>query len=77
MNPDDNLLYLDQLRKRRLDMLQELRWTHCALPEHVQSNVTPQEIEFFKNYSRNLGIYMRSRDLNGIGLDLTAVSEIR
>ena len=56
-------------------MIQELRWTHCTLPEHVKGNITPQELEFFKRYSRNLGSYMRSRDLDGIGLDLTAVSE--
>ena len=60
--------------KRRLDLLQDLRWSHGSLPEHVKSNITPQELEFSKAYSRLLGKYMRSRELGGVGLDLTAVS---
>ena len=60
-----------------MDLLQELRWTQGALTDHVKSNTTPQELEFSKAYSRLLGKYMRSRELGGIGLDLTAVSPPR
>lgn len=60
-------------RKRRLDFLHDLRWTQGTLPDHVKANVTPQELDFFKGYSKLLGQYMRSIELGGVGLDLTAV----
>lgn len=60
-------------RKRRLDLIQALRWTYGGPPEHVKANLTPQELEFSKEYSRLLGKYMRSPELGGVGLDLTAV----
>ena len=56
--------------------MQDLRWSSGSLPEHVRSNITPQELEFSKAYSRLLGQYMRSQELGGVGLDLTAVSRI-
>jgi hypothetical protein len=60
-------------RKRRIDLIQALRWTYGGPPEHVKANLTPQELEFSKEYSRLLGKYMRSPELGGVGLDLTAV----
>ena len=66
-------LNFDLCRKRRLDLIQDLRWTHGSLPEHVRDNLTPQELHFFKEYSKILNKYMRSPDMGGIGLDLTAV----
>ena len=59
--------------KRRLDLLQDLRWSHGSLSEHVKSNITPQELDFSKAYNKLLGQYMRSREMRGVGLDLTAV----
>jgi hypothetical protein len=50
-----------------------LRWSHGSLSEHVKSNITPQELDFSKEYSKLLGKYMRSQELGGVGLDLTAV----
>ncbi len=61
--------------KKRIDILRELRWTHGVLPEHVKSNLTPQELHFFKDYSKLLSKYMRSTSLGGVGLDLTADPE--
>jgi GINS complex subunit 1 len=61
--------------KKRIDILRELRWTHGVLPEHVKSNLTPQELQFFKEYSKLLSKYMRSSSLGGVGLDLTADPE--
>lgn len=61
--------------KKRIDILRELRWTHGVLPEHVKSNLTPQELHFFKEYSKLLSKYMRSTSLGGVGLDLTADPE--
>lgn len=61
--------------KKRIDILRELRWTHGVLPEHVKSNLTPQELQFFKEYSKLLSKYMRSAALGGVGLDLTADPE--
>lgn len=61
--------------KKRIDILRELRWTHGVLPEHVKSNLTPQELVFFKEYSKLLSKYMRSAALGGVGLDLTADPE--
>jgi len=61
--------------KKRIDMLRELRWTHGVLPEHVKTSLTPQEQLFFKEYSKLLSQYMRSTDMGGVGLDLTADPE--
>ena len=66
-------VHCDLSRKRRLDLIQDLRWTHGSLPEHVRDNLTPQELHFFKEYSKLLNKYMRSPDMGGVGLDLTAV----
>lgn len=62
--------------KRRIDMLHELRWAQGTLPDHVKANLTPQELEFSRAYSRLLGGYMRSEELGGVGLDLTAVRSL-
>jgi hypothetical protein len=55
-----------------VDRIQELRWTHRTLPEHVRTNLSPAEDQYFKSYDRLLNRYQRSGSL-GVGLDLTAV----
>jgi hypothetical protein len=54
-------------------MLRDLRWTHGVIPEQAKANVTPQEQHFFREYSKLLSKYMRSTEMGGVGLDLTAV----
>lgn len=61
-------------RKHRIDKVQELRWTHRALPDHAKMNLSPLETQYFRSYDRLLNQYCRSGRL-GVGLDLTAVSE--
>lgn len=40
--------------KERLDRIQELRWTHRSLPEHVKSNLSPLELQYFRQYDKLL-----------------------
>ncbi|PSC74268.1 DNA replication complex GINS PSF1 [Micractinium conductrix] len=56
--------------KERVDRIQELRWTHRTLPEHVKANLSPLEQQYFRQYDQLLNRYMRSG--RGVGLDLTA-----
>ena len=53
-----------------MDRIQELRWTHRSLPEHVKANLSPLEAQYFRQYDKLLNRYMRSGQ--GVGLDLTA-----
>ena len=57
--------------KERIDRIQELRWTHRTLPEHVKANLSPLELQYFRSYDKLLNKYMRSGG-RGVGLDLTA-----
>ena len=57
--------------KERLDRIQELRWTHRALPDHAKANLSPLELQYFRSYDKLLNKYMRS-GRGGVGLDLTA-----
>ncbi|PRW60599.1 DNA replication complex GINS PSF1 isoform X1 [Chlorella sorokiniana] len=57
--------------KERLDRIQELRWTHRTLPDHVKANLSPLELQYFRQYDKLLSRYMRS-GAGGVGLDLTA-----
>lgn len=58
----------------REEKIRELRWTHRTLPQHVKSNLSPPELQYFRSYDQLLNKYMRS-GRGGVGLDLTAVSE--
>lgn len=40
--------------KERLDRIQELRWTHRSLPEHVKPNLSPLEHQYFRQYDKLL-----------------------
>ena len=57
--------------KERIDRIQELRWTHRTLPEHVKANLSLLELQYFRSYDKLLNKYMRSGG-RGVGLDLTA-----
>ncbi|KAL4421628.1 hypothetical protein ABPG75_010919 [Micractinium tetrahymenae] len=57
--------------KERAERIQELRWTHRTLPEHVKANLSPLEQQYFRQYDRLLNKYCRSGG-QGVGLDLTA-----
>lgn len=37
--------------KERAERIQELRWTHRSLPEHVKSNLSPLEQQYFRQGS--------------------------
>ena len=63
--------HLRACRKERSSRIQELRWTHRTLPEHVKGNLSPLELQFFRGYDRLLNKHMRSGK-GGVGLDLTA-----
>lgn len=34
--------------KERAERIQELRWTHRSLPEHVKANLSPLEQQYFR-----------------------------
>ena len=57
--------------KERVDRIQELRWTHRTLPEHVKANLSPLELQYFRSYDKLLNKYCRTGG-GGVGLDLTA-----
>jgi hypothetical protein len=57
--------------KERVDRVQELRWTHRTLPEHVKANLNPLELQYFRSYDKLLNKYCRTGG-GGVGLDLTA-----
>ena len=40
--------------KERLDRVQELRWTHRSLPEHVKPNLSTLEHQYFRQYDKLL-----------------------
>jgi GINS complex subunit 1 len=57
---------------RRLNLARELRWTRGGAPPAARAALSPGEAEFARGYARLLGGYCRSRELGGVGLDLTA-----
>ena len=58
--------------KERIDRIQELRWTHRTLPEHVKANLSPLELQYFRSYDKLLNKYMRSGG-RGVGLPVRSV----
>lgn len=55
----------------RLERIKKLRWElGGVLPAEIKNNLSPNEVEWFANYSKNLSSFMSSLN-DGKGLDLT------